>query len=67
MGQNAAKSLKDIKSELCANPLEQTYSLNKEATATTDVSEKAIGGVLSQEGEHVIYVSIKLTSAQQSY
>ena len=51
--QNA---FENIKNELCANPLVQPYSLTKEATVTTDASEKAIGGVLSQEGHPVIYV-----------
>ena len=41
---------------LCSNPLVQPYSLQKEATVTTDGSEKAIGGVLSQEGQPVKYV-----------
>ena len=52
--QNA---FENIKNELCADPLVQPYSLTKEATVTTDASEKAIGGVLSQEGHPVIYVS----------
>ena len=34
---------------------------------TTDASEKAIGGVLSQEGHPVIYVSRKLSQAEQNY
>ena len=45
----------------------QPYSLQKEATVTTDASEKAIGGVLLQEGHPVIYVSRKLTPAEQNY
>ena len=49
------------------NPFVQTYSLQKEAIGTTDASEKAIGGVLSQEGHPVIYVSRKLTPAEQNY
>ena len=56
--QNA---FENIKNELCANPLVQPYSLTKEATVTTDASEKAIGGILSQEGHPVIYVSRKLS------
>ena len=56
-----------IKNELCANPLVHPYSLTKEATVTTDASEKAIGGVLSQEGHPVIYVSRKLSQAEQNY
>ena len=41
--------------------------MTKEATVTTDASEKAIGGVLSQEGHTVIYVSKKLSQAGQNY
>ena len=61
--QNA---FENIKNELCANPLVQPYSLTKEATVTTDASEKAIGGVLSQERHPVIYVSRKLSQAEQN-
>ena len=61
--QNA---FENIKNELCANPLVQPYSLTKEATVTTDASEKAIGGVLSQ-GHPVIYVSRKLSQAEKNY
>ena len=51
----------------CANPLVQPYSLTKEATVTTDASEKAKGGVFSQEGHPVIYLSRKLSQAKRSY
>ena len=66
-GKLQQKIFEDIKKELCANPLVQPYCLQKEATVTTDASEKAIGGVLSQEGHPVIYVSKKLTPAEQNY
>ena len=56
MGQNAKKAFEYIKIELCANLLVQPYSLQKEATVTTDASEKAIGRVPSQEGPPIIYV-----------
>ena len=49
--------LENIKNELCANPLVQPYNLMREATVTTDASEKKIGGVFLQEGHPVIYVS----------
>ena len=62
--QNAFENMKN---ELCANPLVQPYSLMKEATVTTDALEKAIGGVLSQEGYPVIHVSRKLSQAEQNY
>ena len=66
-GKMQQKAFEDIKNELCANPLVQPYILQKEAAVTTDASEKAIGGVLLQEGHPVIYVSRKLTPAEQHY
>ena len=66
-GKMQQKAFEDIKNELCANPLVQPYSLQKEATVTTDASEKAIGGVLLHEWHPVIYVSRKLTPAEQNY
>ena len=66
-GKMQQKAFEDIKNELCANPLVQPYSVQKEATVTTDASEKAIGGVLSQEGHPVIYVSRNLTPVEQNY
>ena len=57
----------NLKNELCANSHVQTYSLTKEATVTTDSSEKYIGGVLSQEGHPEIYVSRMLSQAEQNY
>ena len=41
--------------------------MTKEANVTTDASEKTIGGVLSQEGHPVIYLSKKLSQAEQNY
>ena len=41
--------------------------MTKEATVTTEASEKAIGGVLSHEGHPVIYVSRKLSQTEQNY
>ena len=41
--------------------------MTKEATVTTDASEKAIGGVLSKEGHPVIHVTRKLSQAEQNY
>ena len=66
-GKMQQKTFEHIKNELCAKPLVQPYSLQKEATVTADASEKIIGGVLSQEGHPVIYVSRKLTPAEQNY
>lgn len=48
-------------------PLLRPYSLQKEVTLTTDASERAIGGVLTQEGHPVMYVSRALTPAEGRY
>ena len=63
-GKMQQKAFEDIKNELCAKPLVQPFSLQKEATVNTCASEKAIGGVLSHP---VIYVSRKLSPAEQNY
>ena len=44
MGKMQQKAFEDIKSELSANPLVQPYSLQKEATVTTDASGKSLAG-----------------------
>ena len=48
-------------------PFSSPCSLTMEASVTRDASEKAIGGVFSQEGHLVIYVSRKLSQAEQNY
>ena len=60
-------AFKNIKIKVSANTLVQSYSLMKEATVTTDTSEKAIGGVLSQEGHHVFYVSKNMSQHERNY
>ena len=55
------------KSELAPKPVVQPYSLKKEVTLTTDASEKAIGGVLSQEGQSVIYVTKAMSQDEQRH
>ena len=62
--QNAFDSL--LKS-LSAQPVLKPYDLQQEATLTTDSSSVAIGGVLTQNGAPVIYVSRTLTSAERNY
>ena len=65
-GKMQQKNFEDIKNDLCANLLVQPYSLQKEATVTTDGPEKVIGGILSVDRHPVIYVSRKLTPAEQN-
>ena len=52
---------------LSSKPVLQSYSLEKEATLTTDASERCIGGVLTQQGRPVIFVSRNLSPAEQRY
>ena len=61
------RAFERLKSELASKPVVQPYSPKKEVTITTDASEKAFGGVLSQEGNPVIYVSKTLSQAEQRY
>ena len=61
------RAFERLKSELASKPIVQPFSLKKEVTITTDASEKAISGALSQEGHPVIYVSQTLSQAEQRY
>ena len=63
----AERAFQHLKNLIAANPVVQPYSLEKEVTLTTDASEMAIAGVLTQEGHPVIYVSRKLSEAEQRY
>jgi hypothetical protein len=45
----------------------RSYSLSEEATLTTDASEAAIAGVLSQNGRPVMFISRMLTAAEKNY
>ena len=60
-------SSQNLVDELTSEPAVQPYSLNREATLSTDASEKTIRAVLTQEGHPVIYVSRNLTTAQTKY
>ena len=56
-----------LKKELCDEALVQSYLLQKEATLTCDVSENSIGGVISQDGLPVMYMSRSLLPAERNY
>ena len=45
-----------IKHELCVRPVVQPYSVQNEATITSDAYERAIGGIISQT-HSILYVS----------
>ena len=48
-GKMHQKAFVDIRNKLCANPLVHSYSLQKEATDTTDASEKLYAGFFRQK------------------
>ena len=48
-------------------PVLRSYELSQPATLTTDASEKAIAGILTQNGQPVMFVSRILTAAEQRY
>lgn len=60
--QNAFDKLKSALSEY---PLVQPFDPNKETELTTDASEKAVSGIISQNGHPVMYMSRKLSSSEQ--
>jgi hypothetical protein len=57
----------NLKKELTSSPVVQPYSLNKEATVTTDASQEALAAVLTQEGHPVIFISRNLSGAERKY
>ncbi len=54
------KAFEDILRARTNPPILKPYSLNKEATQTTDASGHHIGACLTQEGNPVIFISRKL-------
>ena len=61
------QSFESLKKEISSHPVVQPYSLQKEATLTTDSSKSTLGAVLTQEGHPVIFVSRCLSKAEQNY
>ena len=57
-----------IKQEICSKQVVQSYSLDREVSATTDASEEAVGGFSHKKDiQWSIYVSRKLSSAERNY
>ena len=65
--KKGAKCFRKHQKRVMCQPFCTVLQLDEEATVTTDASEKAIGGVLSHEGRPVIYVSRKLSQAEQNF
>ena len=66
-GKMLQEAFEDIKIELCANPLVQPYSLKKKQQLLLTPLKKPLAGFFLQEGQTVMYVSRKLTPAEQNY
>ena len=56
-----------LRNAFCSRRLVQPYSLQKEATLTCDASENSIGGVISQNGLPVMFMSRTLLPAEKNY
>ena len=60
-------SFDELLKQLSKPPILQSYDLSKPVVLTTDASEVAIAGILSQEGKPVMFVSRALSKAEQRY
>ena len=65
--RECSEAFQSLKREITNAPVVQPYSLEKEATLTTDASCDALAAVLTQEGHQVIYVSRTLSDAERRY
>ncbi|MEE4247257.1 MAG: RNase H-like domain-containing protein [Kangiellaceae bacterium] len=66
-GSAQQKAFDDLKRALAAYPVIRIFDPAKRTTLTTDASEKAVSGILTQDGHPVLYLSRRLTSAEQNY
>ena len=56
-----------LKRNLSEEPVVKVYDINQDLELTTDASEKAISGILSQNGHPVLYLSRTLSDAETRY
>ena len=56
-----------LKQKLCESPVLRYPDYSKEFLLTTDVSNKSLGAILSQEGHPCCYISRILNEAEQNY
>ena len=60
-------AFQDIKRALAAYPMIQIFDPKKITTVTTDASETAVSAIISQNNHPVLYLSRRLSSAEQQY
>lgn len=61
------ESFKKLKKLLCSSPVLRYPDYDKEFTLTTDASNVGLGGVLSQEGHPICYISRTLNKPEMNY
>ena len=66
-GEKQQNSFENLKKKLASKPVIGIFDTMKEVTLTTDASEKAVSGILSQEGHPVFYMSHKLSESESRY
>ena len=66
-GSQQQRAFDNLLQVMATPPALQSYDLHKLVTVTTDASESAIAGVLTQEGKPVLCVSRALSSAERNY
>ena len=60
-------AFKLLKKKLCEDLVVKVCDINKDLELTTDISEKAISGILSQDGHPVLFLSQSLSDAETRY
>ena len=65
--ENQQQAFDYLKKVLSTKPVIGIFDINKEVTLTTDASEKALSGILSQNDHPVFYMSRKLTASESKY
>ncbi|PAA81730.1 hypothetical protein BOX15_Mlig033926g4 [Macrostomum lignano] len=66
-GLEQQKAFEDLKRALAVYPVIRIFDPRKLTTLTTDASESAVSGILSQDGHPVLYLSRRLSPAERNY
>ena len=66
-GVRQQKAFDELKQALHEYPVVQPFDVRKDTVLTTDASEKSVSAILSQDGHPVMYLSRRLTDAEQNY
>ena len=67
MGCVAAGGMWQTKADLHEYPIVQSFDVRKDTVLMMDTSEKSMSAILSQDDHPVMYLSRRLTDAEQKY